>query len=203
MESDTYLTIKGFSEGLYREKGSRFLSFAFPVFSVEEIKPLIENIRKEHHGATHHCYAYILGQQQQVWRVCDDGEPSGTAGKPIFGQIHSLRLTNILVVVTRYFGGKLLGTRGLINAYRSAAGSALDNAEITELTVHEYYELLFPYSSMNEVMKIIKEEKAGQSDQKFGDLCHINIDFRESDKEKVLAVLGRIEGLRYSYIKTI
>jgi uncharacterized YigZ family protein len=203
MGSDTYLTIKAHSEGLYKEKGSRFLSFAYPVFSSEEIKPHIESIRKEHHGARHHCYAFMLGQQRDQWRVNDDGEPSGTAGKPILGQINSLGLTNILVVVTRYFGGKLLGVSGLINAYKTAAGSALANAVITELTVNEYYDLIFPYSSMNEVMKLIKEEKTGQSGQQFGDECRISINFRESDREKVLSLLGRIEGLRYNYIKTL
>lgn len=203
MVSDTYLTIRSFSEGLYKEKGSRFLAFAWPVFSAEEIKPLIESIRKEHHGARHHCYAYMIGQQRTIWRVNDDGEPSGTAGKPILGQINSFGLTNITVVVTRYFGGKLLGASGLINAYKTAAGSALSNAEIIEMTVREYYELIFPYSAMNDVMRLIKDEKAGQSDQKFGGECRINIDFRESEKVKMLSLLDRIEGLRYNYMKTL
>ena len=133
MESDTYLTIKAFSQGLYKEKGSRFIAIAYPVSTQEEIKSILENIRKEHHSARHHCFAWMLGQNRDTFRVNDDGEPSGSAGKPILGQINSFSLTNILIVVVRYFGGKLLGVSGLINAYRSAAESALINAEIIEM----------------------------------------------------------------------
>ena len=121
MESDNYKTIKSSSEGIYKEKGSRFLAFAFPVVNQEEIKPIIERIRKEYHDARHHCYAYMIGRDRLIWRINDDGEPSGTAGRPILGQINSFGLTNILIVVSRYFGGTLLGVSGLINAYKTAA----------------------------------------------------------------------------------
>ena len=143
-----------------------------------------------------------MGHDRSTWRVNDDGEPSGTAGRPILGQINSFGLTNILIVVSRYFGGTLLGVSGLINAYRTAAASALENAEQTEKTVQEYYEITFPYIAMNDVMKILKEENLGQSEQSFDLDCRIIVNFRLSAKEKVLARLSRIEGLKYKYIET-
>jgi uncharacterized YigZ family protein len=202
MEPDTYLTIKAFSQGLYKDKGSRFIALAWPVTTQEEIKSILENIRKEHHSARHHCYAWILGQSRQTYRINDDGEPSGSAGKPIHGQMNAFQVTNILLVVVRYFGGKLLGISGLINAYRSAAESALENAEIIELYVQDYYELIFPYSAINDVMKVIKEEEIGQSQQKFELECRMTINFRTSARERILNALTRIEGLRYKYTET-
>ena len=129
----------------------------------------------------------------------DDGEPSGTAGRPILGQINSFGLTNILIVVSRYFGGTLLGVSGLINAYKTAAADAIKNAEIIERTLHEYYEIDFPYISMNDVMKILKEEDTGQSDQSFELECSIIINFRVSAREKIISRLSRVEGLKYRY----
>ena len=202
MNSDIYKTIASTSQGIYKEKGSRFVSFAVPISSQEEIKPIIDKIRKVHHEARHHCYAYIIGYERIIWRVNDDGEPSGTAGRPILGQINSFGLTNIIIVVSRYFGGTLLGVSGLINAYRSAAESALRNAELTEKTVNEYYKITYPYISMNDVMKILKEENIGQSEQSFDIECNILLNFRVSAKEKVLNRLSRIDGLNYRYIET-
>lgn len=202
MEPDTYLTIKAFSQGLYKEKGSRFIGLAWPVTAQEEIKSILENIRKEHHSARHHCYAWMLGQERQTFRINDDGEPSGSAGKPILGQINSFNLTNILIVVVRYFGGKLLGVSGLINAYRTAAELALKNGEIIELYIKDYYELFFPYSVINDVMKLIKEEEAGQSQQKFELECNMTINFRTSARERILNALSRIDGLKYKYTGT-
>ena len=202
MESDTYLTIKAFSQGLYKEKGSRFIALAYPVQTQEEIKSILENIRKEHHAARHHCFAWMLGQSRQTYRFSDDGEPSGSAGKPILGQINAFELTNILIVVVRYFGGKLLGISGLINAYRSATESAIKNSEITELFIRDYFELIFPYSSVNDVMKIIKDEEINQSDQKFELECRLTIYFRTSAREKIINALTRIEGLRYRHTGT-
>ena len=202
MESDTYLTIKSFSQGIYKEKGSRFIALAHPVSSQEDIKSIIENIRKEYHDARHHCYAYMLGHERLVWRVNDDGEPSGTAGKPILGQINSFGLTNIFIVVIRYFGGTLLGVSGLINAYRSAAESAINNSEIIEHTIQDVLEIVYPYSSMNDVMRVLKEEEIGQSAQKFDLDCRININFRASAKDRILKRLSRIEGLTYRHIGT-
>jgi uncharacterized YigZ family protein len=202
MESDIYKTIKSSSNGIYREKGSRFIAFAYPVSDQEEIKPIIDKIRKEYHDARHHCYAFMIGQERMNWRVNDDGEPSGTAGKPILGQINSSGLTNILIVVSRYFGGTLLGVSGLINAYRSAAASAITNAEIIDCTLQEYYEISFQYISMNDVMKILKEENIGQADQVFGLECNMKINFRVSARETILKRLSRVESLKYKFIKT-
>ena len=202
MNSDTYKTIISSSQGIYKEKGSRFVSFAVPVSDQQEIKAIIDKIRKEHYEAKHHCYAYMIGHERIIWRVNDDGEPSGTAGRPILGQINSYGLTNIIIVVSRYFGGTLLGVSGLINAYRTAAASSIQNAELTEMTVQEYYEITYPYISMNDVMRILKEENLGQSQQSFDLECRILLNFRVSVKEKVLNQLSRIDGLKYRYIET-
>jgi len=202
MESDSYLTIKAFSKGLYKEKGSRFIALAYPVTTLEEIKSILENIRKEHHSARHHCFAWILGQSRQTYRVSDDGEPSGSAGKPILGQINAFKLTNILIVVVRYFGGKLLGVSGLVNAYRSASESAINNSEITKMFIRDYYQLVFPYSAVNDVMKVIKDDEIRQSHQKFELECFVTIDFRISAGEKILNALSKIDGLVYRHIAT-
>jgi len=202
MYSDSYTTIKSSSKGIYKEKGSRFIAFAFPVSDHEEIKSIIDKIRKEDHGARHHCYAYMIGHERMIWRVNDDGEPSGTAGRPILGQINSFGLTNIIIIVSRYFGGTLLGVSGLINAYRSAAASAIKNSVIIEYTLQEYYEITYPHVSMNDVMKILKEEDIGQSEQSFDLECSIKVNFRTSAREKILNRLSRIEGLKYRYLDT-
>jgi uncharacterized YigZ family protein len=202
MDSDTYKTIMSPAEGLYKEKGSRFVAIAIPVSEQETIKAILDKIRKEHHEARHHCYAYMIGHQRTTWRVNDDGEPSGTGGRPILGQINSNGLTNIIIVVSRYFGGTLLGVSGLINAYRSAAASALVNAVHVERTLQEYYQISYPYISMNDVMRILKDEGIDQSRQSFSLECTILINFRVSAKEKILHRLSRIEGLTYKYIET-
>lgn len=202
MNSDTYITIKAPAEGLYKEKGSRFVSLAVPVSNQEEIKPIIDKIRKDRHEARHHCFAYMIGHERLIWRVSDDGEPSGTAGKPILGQINSHDLTNILIVVSRYFGGTLLGVSGLINAYKTASASAIANAQLTEKNVREYYEIIYPYISMNDVMKILKEENIVQTQQSIDNECRMLVNFRVSVKDKVLHRLSRIEGLICTYIET-
>jgi uncharacterized YigZ family protein len=202
MESDSYFTIKSDSEGIYKEKGSRFHAYAFPVREVEEIKPIIEKIRKLNHEARHHCFAYMIGRDRDIWRINDDGEPSGSAGKPILGQINSSGLTNILIVVSRYFGGTLLGISGLINAYRSAAASAIQNAVVIECTLQEFFDITYPYVSMNDVMKILKEENISLYDQSFDLECRIRVSFRASSSERILARFLRIEDLKYDYIET-
>ncbi len=202
MNSDIYYSIKAPSQGLYKEKGSRFISFAFPVQDQEEIKPVLERIRKEHHEARHHCFAWMTGHERLNWRVSDDGEPSGTGGRPILGQINSFGLTNILIVVTRYFGGTLLGVSGLINAYRSSAADAIGNAEIVECMLKEYYEITYPYDAMNLVMKILKEENLTLSDYSFDLQCSIRLNFRASARERILNRLMRIENLAYKYLET-
>lgn len=202
MSADIYKTIKVPAEGVFRDRGSRFLAYAYPVTESEEIKPILDHLRKEHHDARHHCFAYMLGNERTIFRSSDDGEPSGTGGRPILGQINSFELTNVLIVVVRYFGGTLLGVSGLINAYRSAAESAIKNSEIIACTLKEYYEIKYPYDSMNAVMKILKEEEISQSEQSFDTICSIKISVRASVKEKFLKRLERVEKLTYRYIET-
>ena len=199
---DTYKTIKSVSKGIYRDRGSRFIAIASPVSSQDEIRSLLEEYRKSYHDARHHCYAWMTGHERNNYRSNDDGEPSGTAGKPILGQINSKELTNILIVVIRYFGGTLLGTSGLINAYRSAAAEALNNAVIEECTLNSWYRLKFPYSSMNDVMKIIKDDDLIQSEQNFELNCSMKIGFRLSSAERVMKRLSAVENLEAEFIET-
>jgi uncharacterized YigZ family protein len=198
---ETYRTIKSPSKGQYRDKGSRFIALAHPVTGTDQVKSLLDNYRKEYHDARHHCYAYLLEFDKSIWRTNDDGEPSGTAGKPILGQINSNDLTNILIVVIRYFGGTLLGISGLINAYKSAAADAIKNAEIIECTVKYFYRIIFPYTAMNEVMKIIKDENISQSEQVFELECRMKIGFRISLKEQILDRFKNIESLKMEFIE--
>jgi len=199
--SDTYKTIKSISHGLFKEKGSKFVSIAFPVKNEAEIKMFLDEIRKEHHDAKHHSYAYALGSDGATWRANDDGEPSGTAGRPILGQIKSFGITNVLVIVPRYFGGTLLGTSGLIIAYKSAAGSALSNADIIEHVMQQKCDLIFPYLAMNEVMKIIKDEDIAQSAPSFDLECRLTVHFRSSETDKIKAKFSRIEGLKINFLE--
>lgn len=198
---DSYKTIKNSSQGVFRDRGSRFISFAEPVATADEVKILLEKLRVRFHDARHHCYAYMIGYDKSIWRVNDDGEPSGTAGKPIMGQINSHDLTNISIVVVRYFGGTLLGVRGLINAYKTAAADAISNAEIIEKTVNDFYDLKFPYNSVNDVMRVIKDENMVQSEQVFGLDCRVKIGFRLSSAERVLGRLRLIDGLKMDFIE--
>ena len=157
-ENDIFRTLGGISQGLYKEKGSRFIAVAIPVETIEDVKLQLEKIRKEFHDARHHCYAYRIGDEPYEFRYNDDGEPSGTAGKPIFGQIQSFDLTDMLIIVIRYFGGIKLGTGGLIQAYRSAARNAIENGSIVDKIRTVKVEIRFNYQQMNDVMKIIKDE---------------------------------------------
>ena len=193
---DTFKTIKKPSEGLYKDKGSRFISYAYPVDSEERIKEIVQLIRKEHHSARHHCYAWRLGAEKLLFRVNDDGEPSSSAGKPILGQIQSFDLTNILIVVVRYFGGTLLGVSGLINAYRHAALDAINQAEIIERLVEKNLLIEFDYSVMNEVMKIFKDEKLPQVDPQFDLCCKIKTQIRLSDSERIEQGLQKIDSVK-------
>lgn len=203
MFSDTYKTIESEAQGLFKDRGSRFIAIAIPVTSQEEIKSRLGELRKEYHDARHHCYAWVLAPDRQSWRVNDDGEPSGTAGRPILSQINSRELTNILIVVIRYFGGTLLGVSGLINAYRSAASDALDNAKVVERHLVERWLLSFSYSAMNDVMKVLKDEECGQSAHNYsGDRVDIGISFRSSRSEHVTERLGKISGLTLKWIAT-
>lgn len=180
MFEDTYNTIAAPAEGLYKEKGSKFLAFAFPVSSETEVKSILERLRKEYFDARHHCYAYILGPTKEVYRVNDDGEPSGTGGRPIYGQLLSADLTNTLIVVVRYFGGILLGASGLANAYKAAARDALSQVKVKECTVDRRYRISFDYLSMNSVMKILKEFSLVPQNQQYDMACSLEVDLRLS-----------------------
>lgn len=201
MASDTYQSIDLPSEGLYKEKGSKFISFAFPVQDEETIKEILAGIRKEHFSARHFCYAWSLGIGQERYRVNDDGEPSGTAGRPIFGQIQSHQLTNILLVVIRYFGGTLLGVSGLIQAYKQAASDAISNAMIVTRTVEHILEIKFDYAAMNNLMQLIKEEQLEIVTTQFDLQCSIQIKVRSTRLEEVESKIAKIEG--YQGLKII
>lgn len=190
---DTYKSIETASTGLYKEKGSKFLSFAYPVKTETEVKIIIEQLRHEYYDARHHCYAYIIGFDKSGYRVNDDGEPSGTAGKPIYGQLLSFDLTNTLVVVVRYFGGIKLGVSGLINAYKTATRDALQNVNILEKTINEVYKLEFPYEMINDAMKIIKDYGLQIIETNFDTDSVIIFKIRRNNAQKV------IDKIRISY----
>lgn len=180
MQQDTYRTIASLSEAVYKEKMSKFLAFACPCATVDEAKEIVAAYRKEYYDARHVCWAYMLGPTREVFRSNDDGEPSGTAGKPILGQINSFNLTNLVVVVVRYFGGIKLGTSGLIEAYRTAAAEALAVAAIEERLVEEVLVVGFEYPSMGEVMRIVKEEGVTVLAQDFQMDCRLTLSLRSS-----------------------
>ncbi len=201
--SDTYFTIEKPAEGIYKDRGSKFLAFAFPVTKEEEVKAHLQQLRKDHPGANHHCYAFRLGADKLLFRANDDGEPSGTGGKPILGQIQSKDLTNILIVVVRYFGGSLLGVPGLIAAYRGAAADALANSKIIERQIMEVYELQFPYAAMNDIMKILKDENLQQWDQDFQLDCKLKFSVRKNDADEIVLSLRNIAEVKAEYVHTI
>ena len=195
MFDDTYHTIAGPAEGLYKEKGSKFLAFAFPVRSVEEVKQHLDRLRKEYFDARHHCYAYILGPRKDAYRVNDDGEPSGTGGRPIHVQLLSADLTDTLRVVVRYFGGILLGASGLANAYKAAARDAIGNAEVVEKTIDVIYRLHFEYALMNDVMRMLKELGVQPRNQEFNLDCRMDVSVRQSQSVRVYDALSKLYGL--------
>lgn len=179
--TDEYFTIKdNISEGFYSEKRSKFLAFAFHVTTEEEIKEIVSEYRKKYYDARHVCWAYMLGAQRTEFRANDDGEPSSTAGKPILGQINKNELTDILIIVVRYYGGVNLGTSGLIVAYRTAAAEAIANAEIIKLYDEEVVTYVFPYVMMNDVMKIIKDMSPRIVNQTYDNTCEIQLSIRKS-----------------------
>lgn len=190
--SDTYKTISSAGEGIYKEKGSKFLSFAFPVNTADEVKNIVKDFRKRFFDARHLCYAYMLGAERTEFRANDDGEPSGTAGRPILGQINSRELSNVLVIVVRYFGGILLGTGGLAVAYREAAADALNQTEIIEKMLEENIQIQFNYLQMNQVMKILKDSEVRITSQNFNNECLIHFSITKLNAESTLEKLGKI-----------
>jgi uncharacterized YigZ family protein len=175
MPEFSYLTIKSITQGLYKEKGSKFLAFAYPIESEEEVKQRLSELRKTYFDARHHCYAYVLGAEKKKFRAADDGEPNHSAGDPILGQLRSRNLTNVLVVVVRYFGGVKLGVGGLVQAYKTSAADALAKAETVELEVMELTSLDYDYSATPEVMKLVKEYEIAILHQDFTEGCHLEI----------------------------
>lgn len=193
--ADTYRTITGPSEATYTEKRSKFLAFAFPVTSTEEVKEIIAGLNKEYFDARHVCWAYMLGPERLEYRSNDNGEPSGTAGKPILGQINSFELTNVLIAVVRYFGGVKLGTPGLIVAYRQSARLALENAEIVERHITKLIRFTYPYMVMNDVMKLSRGEGVKMLDSVFDNTCSMTLEVELDRAEALTKKLLDIDGL--------
>jgi len=193
---DVYKTIAAVSEGYIAEQRSKFISYALPVRTPEEVKEKIDAFHKQYYDARHVCWAYMLGAERLQFRINDDGEPSSTAGKPILGVINSHRLTDVLIVVIRYFGGVKLGTSGLIVAYRAAAADAIANAEIIEKTIDETISIEFAYPFLNDVMKIVKEINPQILAQKFEMDCEMTLQIRQSEMEKLKSRLFKVETLR-------
>lgn len=197
MQKDTYKTIRNVSEGIYKEKGSKFLAFAHPVSKVEEVKIYLDQYRKTYYDARHVCYAYSIGPTGEEYRAFDDGEPSGTAGRPILGQIQSFGLTNVLVVVVRYFGGILLGTGGLVVAYKTAAAEALQASEIIEKTVDVELKFRFEFPFMNDVMRLVKQYEAQMLAQDYEMDCIMQLKIRKNDAPLMRDALSKVESLRF------
>jgi uncharacterized YigZ family protein len=198
---NTYKTINTKAESVFKDRGSKFIAIAVPLKTEVEVKLKLDELRKEYYDATHHCYAYRLGFDKSAFRSNDDGEPSGTAGKPIFNQILSKDLTNVLIVVIRYFGGTKLGVSGLINAYKTAARDVLENAEIITKTVYEICQLGFNYEIMNDVMKLIKDEKLEQLSHDYSDACNVIIKIPEANAAKIISKFKALQGLDFKVLR--
>ena len=195
-QEDTYRTITALSEGIYTEKRSKFIAIALPVRTLEEVKQHLETYQKKYYDARHVCYAYMLGHERLNFRANDNGEPSGTAGKPILGQINSNELTDILIIVVRYFGGIKLGTSGLIVAYKAAAAEAISNATIIEKTVDDDVTVVFEYPFMNDMMRIVKEDEPEILEQSYDMDCLMKLRIRRSMMPKLRARLEKVETAR-------
>lgn len=195
IEQDFYYTVEKPATAEFKDRGSKFIAFAFPINTIEEFKQRLEEVKKEHPKATHHCFAYRIGTDKNIYRVSDDGEPSGTAGKPILGQIDSKELTNVLIVVVRYFGGTLLGVPGLINAYRSAASMVLQVMPATQRFIEVPYTVNFDYSQMNEVMMVVKQMNCTVLEQDLGLFCHLRIGISKARMQEALYRLGDLRGV--------
>ena len=197
MFEDTYKTITSPSTGSYSEKRSKFLAYAFPVQTEQQVKERLTEIQKKHNDARHHCYAYILGPRKDAYRMNDNGEPSGTAGRPIHGQLMSKDLTNTLVIVVRYFGGIKLGVSGLQNSYKIAAKEALEAATIIEKTIDETYEVTFEYLQMNNVMQLMKDPYVTIISQQSDLNCTIQFTVRQREAERIVTALKKLGQVKY------
>lgn len=192
-EPDSYLTISSVTSGLFKDRGSKFLAFAHPVYSEDDAKSILDSYRKQYHNARHHCFAWVLGAEGKHQRANDDGEPSHSAGDPILNQITSRKLTNVMVIVVRYFGGTLLGVGGLINAYRCATGDALDKAKIIKKEITRTIRVSFPYEAMSNVMRYLKENRLEQEDQDFRESCKLFFKVPKSRASIISRALENIE----------
>lgn len=195
---DSYKSVSAPTEGLFKDNGSRFIARVFPVNNDGEIKELVDSLKKEYHDARHHCYAYRLGHKGDRFRANDDGEPSSSAGRPILGQIDSFGLSDILIVVIRYFGGIKLGIPGLIRAYKTASADALSKAQIIEKTATSQYSLSFGYESMNSIMNILKDMELKMENTDFGEICTLDVLVRLSYVQSFEKRLNEISGCSYS-----
>jgi uncharacterized YigZ family protein len=202
MHEDTFITIGAPATGLYKDKGSKFIALAHPADNEEKAREILAVVKKHHHDARHHCYAWVFGPDQSTYRYNDDGEPSGTAGRPIHGQILSAGLTDVVVVVVRYFGGTKLGVRGLINAYKGAAREALQQAAIVTRVIEVQFEILFEYPLMNEVMRLIKDFELEQREQEFGLSCRLVISVRKTLADQVRTAFVNLHGARIRKLET-
>ncbi|HIE72745.1 MAG TPA: YigZ family protein [Flavobacteriales bacterium] len=203
MFNDTYKEIKSHTTGIYKEKGSKFIAYSYPVYSEQDVKDKLEEVRKLEHSARHHCYAYILNPDKSAQRANDDGEPSSTAGKPILGQILSNNLTNILIVVVRYFGGVKLGVPGLIRSYKTAAAAAIANATILSKKIKEHYEVSFKYPQMNDVMRLVKEYDLEVVNTDFQIDCKLIFAAPKSKANDIVDTFKKNHELSIKYVKTI
>jgi uncharacterized YigZ family protein len=202
LSDDSYRTINANSSWVYKEKSSKFIAFAVPVKSEVEVNEQLKAIKKEYHDANHHCFAYRLGFEKELFRYSDDGEPSGTAGKPIYGQLLSFDLTNILLIVVRYFGGTKLGVSGLIRAYKTSARGVINVSNIITKTLNEVFDVEFEYQNMNAVMRILKESETKPLENNFEKRCSIRISIRKNKSIQVIEKLEKINGLTYNHIQT-
>ena len=200
---DTYKEIKSATKGTYKEKGSKFIAYVFPVYSEEQVKEKLEEVKKLEHSARHHCYAYILHPDKSAQRSNDDGEPSSTAGKPILGQILSNDLTNILIIVVRYFGGVKLGVPGLIRSYKTASSDAISKSTIFTKTIKEHYQVDFKYPQMNDVMRIVKEYDLEVVNTDFGMDCNLIFAVVKSRANNVVDTFKKNHELKIEYLQTI
>lgn len=200
---DTYYTINDTAEGIFRDKGSKFIAYAYPFKDENKLKEIIAELKSLHPKARHHCWAYRLSPDRSVFRVNDDGEPSGTAGRPILNALLSKDVTNILVVVVRYFGGTLLGVPGLINAYKTASQEALEAATIVEQTVNDVYQIDFEYLAMNDVMRVIKDENLTVLEQQFDNACTMTVEMRKMQVNAFVQKMEKIEGAQIAYLRTL
>lgn len=199
---DTYKTIAAQAEGQFKDRGSRFIAYAYPLREETEAKELVDALKAQHPKARHHCWAYRLTPDRSVFRINDDGEPPGTAGRPILNTLLSHDVTNVLVVVVRYFGGTLLGVPGLINAYKAATQEALALADIVELTINDIYQIAFGYEQLNAVMRIVKDERITVLKQDFDNRCTMELEIPQLQVARVLGRIDGIEGIAVDFVRT-